>query len=100
MLQFPEVCRILEEKGLAFSLIYSMEDIVADAQYQVRGSIVALEHPQFGELKMPTVQPRFSGTPSANQARARSGAHTDEVPGELAGLSAGQIAELRQAGTV
>jgi formyl-CoA transferase len=50
---------------------------------------------------MPAVQPRFSGTPSPQIRPAPSlGAHTDEVLRELAGLSAGQIAELRQAGTV
>lgn len=96
-----EVCRILEEKGLAFSLIYSIQDIVADPHYKARGSIATVEHPQIGELKMPAVQPRFSGTPAPQIKPAPGlGAHTDEVLGELAGLSAGQIAELRQAGTV
>jgi crotonobetainyl-CoA:carnitine CoA-transferase CaiB-like acyl-CoA transferase len=96
-----EVCRILEEKGLAFSLIYSIEDIVADPHYQARGSIATVEHPQIGTLKMPAVQPRFSGTPSPEIRPAPAlGAHTDEVLRELAGLSAAQIAELRHAGTV
>lgn len=96
-----EVCRILEEKGLAYSLIYSIKDIVADPHYQARGSIATVEHPLIGELKMPAVQPRFSGTPSPQIKPAPAlGAHTDEVLRELVGLSAGQIAELRQAGTV
>ncbi|MBC8751940.1 MULTISPECIES: CaiB/BaiF CoA transferase family protein [Paraburkholderia] len=96
-----EVCRILEEKGLAYSLIYSIKDIVADPHYQARGSIATVEHPQIGELKMPAVQPRFSGTPSPQIRPAPAlGAHTDEVLRELAGLSSEQIAELRHAGTV
>jgi crotonobetainyl-CoA:carnitine CoA-transferase CaiB-like acyl-CoA transferase len=96
-----EVCRILEERGLAFSLIYSIKDIVADPHYQARGSIATVEHPQIGELKMPAVQPRFSGTPAPQIRPAPAlGAHTDEVLRELAGLSSEQIAELRQAGTV
>jgi crotonobetainyl-CoA:carnitine CoA-transferase CaiB-like acyl-CoA transferase len=96
-----EVCRILEEKGLAYSLIYSVKDIVADPHYQARGTIASVEHPQIGELKMPAVQPRFSGTPSPQIRPARAlGADTDEILRELVGLSAGQIAELRQAGTV
>lgn len=96
-----EVCRILEEKGLAYSLIYSIKDIVADPHYEARGTIASVEHPQIGELKMPAVQPRFSGTPSPQIKPAPAlGADTDEILRELAGLSVGQIAELRQAGTV
>jgi crotonobetainyl-CoA:carnitine CoA-transferase CaiB-like acyl-CoA transferase len=96
-----EVCRVLEEKGLAYSLIYSIKDIVADPHYEARGTIASVEHPKIGELKMPAVQPRFSGTPSPQIKPAPAlGAHTDEVLRELAGLSAGQIAEFRQAGTV
>lgn len=96
-----EVCRILEEKSLAFSLIYSIKDIVADPHYQARGSIATVEHPQIGTLKMPAVQPRFSGTPSpAIRPAPALGADTDEVLRELAGLSAAQITELRHAGTV
>lgn len=96
-----EVCRILEEKGLAYSLIYSIKDIVADPHYEARGTIASVEHPKIGELKMPAVQPRFSGTPSPQIKPAPAlGAHTDAILRELAGLSAGRIAELRQAGTV
>ncbi len=96
-----EVCRVLEEKGLAYSLIYSIKDIVADPHYEARGTIASVEHPKLGALKMPAVQPRFSGTPSPQIKPAPAlGAHTDEVLRELAGLSAGQIAEFRQAGTV
>ena len=96
-----EVCRILEEKGLAYSLIYSIKDIVADPHYQARGTIASVEHPQIGELKMPAVQPRFSGTPAAPIKPAPAlGAHTEQVLGELLGLTDGQLAELRQAGIV
>ncbi|MCK1513211.1 CoA transferase [Bradyrhizobium sp. 190] len=96
-----EVCKIFEEKGLAYSLIYSIEDIVADPHYQARGSIATVEHPQIGALKMSAVQPQFSGTPSPQIRPAPAlGAHTDEVLRGIAGLSVGQIAELRKAGTV
>jgi len=96
-----EVCRILEEKGLAYSLIYSIKDIVADPHYEARGTIASVEHPQIGELKMPAVQPRFSGTPSPKIRPAPAlGADTDEILRHLAGLTDGQIAELRNAGTI
>lgn len=100
-LPVSEVCRILEEKNLAYSLIYSIEDIVADQHYQARGSIASVEHPQLGELKMPAVQPRFSETPAPKIRPAPAlGADTDEILQQLAGLSSAEIAKLRQAGTV
>lgn len=100
-LAVPEVCRILSEKGLAYSLIYSVEDIVADPHYKARESIVTVDSPSLGQLRMPAAQPRFSGSPAPEmQAAPALGAHTDEVLRELAGLSAGQIAQLRKSGTV
>ncbi|SER14188.1 CaiB/BaiF CoA-transferase family protein [Arthrobacter sp. OV608] len=99
-LPVPELCRILDDKGLAYSLIYSIEDIVADPQYLARGTIATVENPRVGPLKMPAPQPRFSGTPAPMMRPAPGlGFDTDEVLGEL-GLSADQIAGLRKAGTV
>ncbi|WP_454810514.1 CaiB/BaiF CoA transferase family protein [Paenarthrobacter nitroguajacolicus] len=100
-LPVPELCRILDEKGLAYSLIYSIEDIVDDPQYQSRGTIATVENPRLGPLKMPAPQPRFSRTPAPVMRPAPGlGFHTDEVLGELLGLSGEQIAGLRKAGTI
>ncbi|WP_425838457.1 CaiB/BaiF CoA transferase family protein [Streptomyces fractus] len=100
-LPVPEVCRIFNEKGLAYSLIYSIEDIVADPQYQSRGTIITVDDPRLGPLKMPAPQPRFSGTPAPRvQPAPELGVHTDDVLRELAGLSADQIAAARTAGII
>ncbi|MCK1513200.1 CoA transferase [Bradyrhizobium sp. 190] len=100
-LPVPEVCRVLDAKGLAYSLIYSVEDIVADPQYDAREAIVTVEHPRLGALKMPAVQPRFSQTPAPKvHAAPDLGAHTEEVLQELAGVSVEKLAELRKAGIV
>lgn len=100
-LSVPEVCRILSEKGLAYSLIYSIEDIVEDPHYKARESIVTVDSPSLGQLKMPAAQPRFSGAPAPEMRPAPLlGADTDDVLRELAGLSIERIAELRRSGTV
>jgi formyl-CoA transferase len=99
-LPVPELCRILDEKGLAYSLIYTAEDIMADPQYEARGSIITVDHPRLGPLKMQAPQPKFSGTPPPEvRAAPALGEHTDEVLREF-GFSAEQIAELRLSGIV
>jgi crotonobetainyl-CoA:carnitine CoA-transferase CaiB-like acyl-CoA transferase len=100
-LPVPEVCRILDEKGLAYSLIYSIEEIVADPHYAARDTIISVESPKLGTLKMSAVQPKLTGTPApAVQAAPELGAHTDEVLRNILGMSDGQIDELRTSGII
>ena len=97
----PELFSIFDEKGLAYSLIYSIEDIVADPQYEARGTILTVDNPRHGMLRMPAPQPRLSGTPAPPVRPAPElGADTDEVLSELAGLSAEQRADARKSGVV
>jgi formyl-CoA transferase len=99
-LPVPDLFRILDEKRLAFSLIYTAADILTDPQYEARGSIITVDNPRIGPLKMQAPQPKFSGTPAPKvRAAPALGEHTDEVFREL-GLSAEQIAELRLSGIV
>lgn len=98
-LPVPDLCRVLDEKKLAYSLIYTAEDILADPQYEARGSIVTVETRQ-GPLKMQAPQPKFSGTPPPEvRAAPGLGEHTDEVLREF-GIPAERIAELRSTGIV
>ncbi len=100
-LPVPELCQIFDDKGLAYSLIYSIEDIVADPQYASRGTIATVENPRLGPLKMPAPQPRFEGTPAPPlQPAPALGADTDDVLRELAGLSPEQIVEARESGVI
>lgn len=100
-LPVPDLCRIFDAKGLAYALIYSIEDIVADPQYKSRGTIVTVENPRLGPLRMPAPQPRFGGTPAPPvQPAPALGADTDDVLRELAGLSAEQIAKARESGVI
>lgn len=100
-LPVPDVCKILDEKGLAYGIIYSIEDIVADPHYEARGTIIDVESATLGTLKMSAVHPRLNGTPApAVQSAPALGEHTDEVLRDIAGLSDEQIAELRRSGIV
>ncbi len=55
-----QLCDALDAAKLAYSFIYSIDDIMKDPHYADRGSIVAVEHPRIGPVKMAGVFPRFS----------------------------------------
>ena len=95
-----DVCRLLDENGLAYSIVYTPADIVADPHYAERGTIADVETPRIGKLKMPSPQPRLSGTP----ARAIDPAHalgedTREVLSAI-GYSEQDIERLRTLGII
>ena len=94
-----EVLVILEANGLPHSLIYTPKDIVADTHYSARGAITTLEHPLIGSLKLPAIQPHFSNGPPPEMRPAPAlGADTSDVLTELLGMSAPEIAALRNNG--
>ena len=100
-LPVDEVIGILDGGGLPHSLVYSVDDILADPHYAARGSIATLDHPKIGALKMPAPSPRMSGTPACPMnAAPRLGQHNDEVYGSLLGLDTEAIARLHKNGLI
>lgn len=96
-----EVARVFDEYGVPYSIVYSIEDIFNDPHYRARGSIIAVDHPQLGPVKMPGVVPRLSGTPSAPPRAAPTlGADNEAVFMGLLGLGRAEYDALRSAGVV
>ena len=91
-----QISETLERHGVPFSKIYTPADILADPQYEARGSIAEVEHPTLGLLKMPAVLPLFTGrdAPDIHPAPAL-GADTDDILQEFLGYSTDRIAALR-----
>lgn len=94
----PDVEAELEHAEVPASRIYTIKDCAEDAHFRARGMIQTVLDPQFGELLHPGIVPRFNtdsdgriGWPGPTL-----GAHNDSIYGEIAGLSAAEIAELRQ----
>jgi crotonobetainyl-CoA:carnitine CoA-transferase CaiB-like acyl-CoA transferase len=91
----------LTKNGVPHSLIYSPAEIVADPHYAARGSIVTMDHPRLGLLKMPAPVPHFSETPAPPLRPAPLlGENTQEVLGELLNMSAADVEALRRTGVV
>lgn len=97
----PALCETLDRNGLAYSLVYSVEDIVADPHYAARGSIVSVDNERTGPLKMQGVLPRLCGTPPpAIRPAPTLGADTEAILRELLGLTDDGIADLRRSGAI
>jgi formyl-CoA transferase len=95
----------LEERLLAHSVpngkIYTAPDMLADAHFAARQAIVTMQHPALGEFPMQNVVPKLSESPgTVRWVGPELGEHTDEVLGELLGLSADDVAQLRVDGVI
>ncbi|MGE0808627.1 MAG: CaiB/BaiF CoA transferase family protein [Burkholderiaceae bacterium] len=90
----------LTEHQVPHSKVYTIVDAVDDPQFQARGTIVQLPDPQLGTVAAPCVVPRFSNHRAATPRSGPGvGEHNAEVYGEL-GLSAEELAALRERGVV
>lgn len=91
----------LEAAGIPCAPINTVEQIVNDPQIKAREMIVELAHPVAGLMKMPGLPIKFSATPGAIETPAPLlGQHTEELLEELLGLSAAEVAELRNSGAI
>jgi formyl-CoA transferase len=91
----------MEEFGVPAGRIYRAPDMLADPHFAARQSIVSILHPDFGPLAMQNVAPRLSETPGEIvHVGPALGADTEDVLGGLLGMTAAQLADLRDRGVI
>jgi formyl-CoA transferase len=98
----PELLALLETNGVPCGRIFRAPDMLEDPQFVARQSIIEVDHPVFGKVKMQNAFPRLSETPgSVRWPGPALGAHTREVleglgvdPGRLADLVARKVTAL------
>lgn len=96
-----ELTRIFEEHQVAFGPVMNMADIAQDPHYRERGSVIELEDPELGRVRMPGVVPQFSRTPGrVRWAGPRLGEHNEEIYCGLLGLSPEELQTLREEGVI
>lgn len=95
-----EIQDICDEHGIPICPIYDMSEIFQDEQYAARESIVEVDHPKLGKVKIPGIVPKFSKTPgSIRNAGPMLGEHNVEFYQEL-GLSQEEIKKYMQEGII
>lgn len=92
---FDEVVAAFEEAQAAVAPIYDIRQIVEDPQFRALGSIVSIDDPELGPMKMQNVMFRLSETPGEiHWAGRRLGEDNEAVYSELLGLDRERLAEL------
>lgn len=82
------------------SPIYSVADCFNDPQYAARETLVSVDDPVLGPVRMPAPVPRLSVTPAGiSRPAPELGEHNGEVYGEL-GVVGAELAELREGGVI
>ncbi|MBO0794384.1 MAG: CoA transferase, partial [Ktedonobacteraceae bacterium] len=95
-----EVIREFERAQAAVAPIYTVADVFTDPQYQALQSIITVQDPELGPLKMQNILFRLSHTPGQiHSTGPHIGAHNQEIYAQL-GLSEQEIAALTREGTI
>jgi crotonobetainyl-CoA:carnitine CoA-transferase CaiB-like acyl-CoA transferase len=90
---------LLAESGIPVGAINNLAQVVDHPQVKARGSIVEVDHPRAGKVRVVGVPVRLSATPGSIRAPSPAlGEHTAAVLRELLGLDAPEIDALQASG--
>jgi formyl-CoA transferase len=95
-----EVMRILAEAEVPCGKILDSLELLEDAHLRQRGMIVEVEHPMRGKFWMPGCPVQLEDSPVEVRCAPLLGQHNSEVYGEMLGLNAGQLSQLREQGVI
>ena len=96
-----DVLATFEAVGATAGPVYTAADIAADPHYQQRGSVVTVDHPTLGPLRMQGLIARLSGTPGRIHGPGPVlGEHNDEVLHDQLGYPRDVLEKLIDAGVV
>ena len=95
-----EALQVLEKAEVPSGPIYSVADMLEDEHYNARDLFETVES-NGKPLKIPAMIPKLSDTPGETRWPGPAlGAHNEEILGEMLGMSADEIARLKEAGDI
>ncbi len=83
-----------QAQGWPLSALNTPADVLRDPHMRERGFFVTVDHPEAGDVELPGLAMRFSGTPGELRRPPLLGEHNLEVFGEL-GYTPPEVAALR-----
>jgi formyl-CoA transferase len=97
-----EVDRVLGEAGVPAGVVATIADIFEDRQFESREMLLEADDDEIGAYKTPGIVPKLSRSPGRLtwSGRWEPGADNEQVYGDLLGMSAGELDELRAEGVV
>ncbi len=96
-----ELGRILDEAGVPRGDIFRTPEMLEDAHFKARNSIIEVAHAQLGALKMQNVAPRLSETPGrVGHVGPDLGEHNRDVFEGLLGYGRERLEDLARRGIV
>jgi crotonobetainyl-CoA:carnitine CoA-transferase CaiB-like acyl-CoA transferase len=98
---FEEWEKTLLGSGVPFGALNNIAQVVDHPQVKARGSLVDVDHPKIGRIKIVGPVAKLSETPATIRTTSPSlGEHTAEVLRDFLGLSADAIDALRAEGVI
>jgi crotonobetainyl-CoA:carnitine CoA-transferase CaiB-like acyl-CoA transferase len=94
-----DVMHMLQAAGVAATPVLNTEGLCTDPQFQQRNYTRAIDHPVTGAIPAAGIPGIYSALPKEDLqyiAAPRLGQHNEEVLGGLLGLSAAEIARLKE----
>lgn len=100
-LEAHEIVRLLSEAGVPVGLAYTAPDMLEDAHFAERESVVRVPDPERGSLAMQNVFPRLSESPGKIRGLGpKLSADTDDVLSSTLKYDEERIRSLRNAGVI
>ena len=92
---------LLDSVHVPSGAILNVEQVIEDPHVKARNMIVELMHPEAGRLLVPGVPVKLSKTPAEISRPAPAlGEHNADIYGELLGLTADELEQLKQDGVI
>ena len=95
-----EAMRILGEAGIPAGACLNAEDLHTNPHLLERETIVDMEHPVRGTVRLIGNPIKLSDSPTVEQPSPLLGQHSEEVFADILGYDAAKVAGLREAGVV
>ncbi len=96
-----EVMCLMDKHGVPAGKIFKTPDMLEDAQYKARNSIIHVDDPQFKNLFMQNAFPALSQTPgNIRSAGPALGQHNDEILKKGLAIPEGQYQMLKSCGHI